>query len=296
MKKTTLISLAIILLILFISTIAATEDNNLSTIEKLNKQKEYLKALDGINKEIQKNNKSYKLFRTKSTILIKLNRYKEALQASIKSYNLSNRKSPWQCMDILSIYLKLKDNELAFKWLGVAVERGLISYGVLDDKEYDPLRKDERFKIIINKIKTSIGIGKMAKDFSAELISGEKISLAKLKGKVVLIDFWATWCPPCVKGIPHLKKFYKKYKEKGFEIIGISLDKKRELVEKYVSEEQVKWKIVYSGKAWFDDIAKLYRVNLIPSYWVIDKNGILRDFGTHLRDEHKLEHAIKELL
>ena len=111
-----------------------------------------------------------------------------------------------------------------------------------------------------------------------------------------MIDFWATWCPPCVKGVPHLKKLYKKYKDKNFEIIGISLDKKKELVDEYISKERIEWKMIYSGKAWADDIARSYKVNLIPSYWVIDKEGILRDFGFHLRDEHKLAKAIEKLL
>ncbi len=112
----------------------------------------------------------------------------------------------------------------------------------------------------------------------------------------MLIDFWVTWCPPCVKGIPHLKELHKKYKDRNFEIIGISLDNKKDLVDKYIAKEQIKWKMIYSGKAWADDIARNYKVNLIPSYWVIDKNGILRDFGMHLRDEHKLAKAIEKLL
>jgi len=295
-KKLIFVIPTFILFFIFNSILIAEVDKTSSEIDKLSRQKKYSKALELVNKEIQKDDKSQKLLRTKSTLLLKLNRYEEALQASTKAYNLSDRKSPWKCMDILSIYLKIGNNEAAFKWLNTAVERGLMSYGVLYDKEYEPLRKDKRFNSIIKRIKDSIGIGSMAKDFSVTLISGERISLSKLKGKVVLIDFWATWCPPCVKGIPHLKEFYKKYKNLGFEIIGISLDKKKELVDEYVSKEQLKWKIVYSGKAWLDDTAKLYKVNLIPSYWIIDKKGILRDFGTHLRDEHKLEQAIKKLL
>ncbi len=274
----------------------ANEDDTLTKVKKLSSQKEYSKAIEILDKEILNHSPSIKLMGAKVKILLNLNNYEEALKVSIQSYNLNERKSPWRCMEIVSICLKLKDNEKAFKWLDTAVEQGLLSYSALYEKEYESLRKDKRLEPIIKRIKVAIGIGKPAKDFTTTLISGEKISLSSLKGKVVLIDFWATWCPPCIKGIPHIKELYKKYKNKNFEIIGISLDKKKELVDKYIAKEQIKWKMIYSGKAWADDIVRHYNVNLIPSYWIIDRKGILRDFGIHLRDEHKLKQSIEKLL
>jgi thiol-disulfide isomerase/thioredoxin len=120
--------------------------------------------------------------------------------------------------------------------------------------------------------------------------------LSGQKGKVVLIDFWATWCKPCVEGIPHLKEFYKAFRGKGFEIIGISLDSKKEDVDNYLSKEKLEWKLAYSGKGWFDDTARYYNVNLIPSYWLIDRQGVLRNFGIPLRDKETLKKAIAKLL
>jgi len=296
MKKKLFVIPILIALFFFNSIAFANEDDTLAKVKKLSSEKEYSKAIKLLNKKISLNDRSIKLLGAKKEILLKLNRNEEALDVTIKSYNINSRKSPWRCMEIVSICLKLKNNEEAFKWLNKAVKQGLLSYSALYEKEYEPLRKDKRFDPIIKRIKAVIGIGKPAKDFSTTLISGEKISLSDLKGKVILIDFWATWCPPCIKGIPHIKELYKEYKDRNFEIIGISLDKKKELVVKYIVKEQIKWKMIFSGKAWADDIAKNYNVNLIPSYWIIDRDGILRDFGIHLRDEHKLKQAIEKLL
>lgn len=296
MRTKLLIITILAILFLFTSFISAEVDNSLEEVNKQIGQKEYTKALELLDKIVMKSRPSVKLLSTKVKLLLNLKRFDEALETSIRSYEINDRKSPWRCMDIVSICLKLKNKEKAYIWLNTAVKQGLLSYSVLYEKEYEPLRKDKRFDLIVKRIKATIGIGKPAKDFSTTLISGEKFSLSNLKGKVILIDFWATWCPPCVKGVPHLKKLYKKYKDKNFEIIGISLDKKKELVDEYISKERIEWKMIYSGKAWADDIARSYKVNLIPSYWVIDKEGILRDFGFHLRDEHKLAKAIEKLL
>ena len=296
MRTKLLIITILAILFLFTSFISAEVDNSLEEVNKQIGQKEYTKALELLDRIVMKSRPSEKLLSTKVKLLLNLKRFDEALETSIRSYEINDRKSPWRCMDIVSICLKLKNKEKAFIWLNTAVKQGLLSYSVLYEKEYEPLRKDKRFDLIVKRIKATIGIGKPAKDFSTTLISGEKFSLSNLKGKVILIDFWATWCPPCVKGVPHLKKLYKKYKDKNFEIIGISLDKKKELVDEYISKERIEWKMIYSGKAWAGDIARDYKVNLIPSYWVIDKEGILRDFGFHLRDEHKLAKAIEKLL
>ena len=185
----------------------------------------------------------------------------------------------------------------AFEWLEKAVDKGFLSYtGLYEDENFKLLATDSRLEGIVKKIKDNIGIGKPAKDFKVELFSGGTFSLSAQRGKVVLIDFWATWCPPCVKGIPHLKEFYKEYKGRGFEIVGISLDSDRQAVEDYIKKEKLEWGIVYSGKGWFDDLVKYYSVNLIPSYWLIDREGVLRYFGVPLRDAEKMKKAIEELI
>jgi peroxiredoxin len=298
MKKIVLLLLVFVFFMsfAFTSPLLPEEKELLKKIEQLYQNKDYTKALEVIDNGLNGFSEPDKLLAAKFNILSKLKRWEEALKAAIKRADAAERKSPWHCIDIVSICLKLKDTEKAFKWLNEAVDRGFLSYSELYHEDFKLLQKDKRFSQLVEKIKSHIGIGKPAKDFTIGLISGEKFTLAKQKGKVILVDFWATWCKPCVKGIHHLKEYYPQYKDKGFEIIGISLDSKKKLVDDYIAKENIKWKIAYSGDAWKDATARYYNVNLIPSYWLIDRKGILRDFGIHLRDKETIKKAIEGLV
>jgi peroxiredoxin len=297
MKKIVLLLFVFVFFVSFILTahLLPEEKELLKKIEQLSQNKDYSNALEVIENGLDGFSEADKLLAAKFNILLKLNRWEEALKTAVEREGAAERKSPWHCINIVSICLKLKDKENAFKWLNKAVDRGFLSYSELYHDEFKPLHKDKRFVQLVEKIKSHIGIGKPAKDFTIELISGEKFTLAKQKGKVILVDFWATWCKPCVKGIHHLKEFYPLYRDKGFEIIGISLDSNKKDVEEYIAKENIKWKIAYSGDAWNDATARYYNVNLIPSYWLIDRNGILRDFGIHLRDKETIKKAIEKL-
>ena len=109
--------------------------------------------------------------------------------------------------------------------------------------------------------------GKEFPDFQATDVTGKPASLARLKGKVVLIDFWATWCGPCVGEIPHIKAAYKKYQKKGFEVIGISGDRQKSTLEGFIKSNEIPWQQV------FDDGGKLnmtYGITAIPATYLID--------------------------
>jgi thiol-disulfide isomerase/thioredoxin len=290
-------SLAAMLTILFASAaLFADEAELLGKAERLGRQKNYPAALELLESGLRRYGETETLLAAKFQVLLELGRPADALPVAIRRVEKAGRKSPWHCIAVMEICLKLRDLDGAFAWLDRAVERGFLDYSELAGKEYDALRKDPRYPPVVRVIQERIGIGRPAREFSVELLSGGKFDLAAQKGRVILIDFWATWCPPCREGIVHLKEYYDRFRGRGFEIIGISLDADRGKVDDYLAMERLKWKIAFSGKAWNDDVARLYSTNLIPAYWLVDRRGILRDFGTHLRDRENMRRAIEKLL
>jgi len=114
----------------------------------------------------------------------------------------------------------------------------------------------------------------LAPDFTLKTLDDQEISLSQLKGKVVLLDFWATWCGPCRESIPHLIQLYKTYRENGFEIIGISLDKgDAAVVRNFARSMDIPYPIVVAP----EEVVKNYRVTAIPTTFLIDKEGKIRE-------------------
>lgn len=121
---------------------------------------------------------------------------------------------------------------------------------------------------------------------------GRKVDVQKLRGKVVLIDFWASWCGPCIASLPEVVSLYKKYNAKGFEIVGINMDKQQPLMEQVVNRFQIPWPQYFDGKGWGAKYALEYNVTAIPSVWLVDKKGILRTMNAR----ENLEQQITDLL
>lgn len=123
--------------------------------------------------------------------------------------------------------------------------------------------------------KTKEPVSSFAPDFRLNSIDGKEITLSELKGKVVLLDFWATWCGPCKESIPHLIEVYKKYKGKDFEIIGMNMDKKTEIemVRKFVSSTGILYPVIITP----ENVIRSYAVSAIPTSILIDKNGKIRE-------------------
>jgi peroxiredoxin len=116
-------------------------------------------------------------------------------------------------------------------------------------------------------------VGDMAPSFTLNDINGKPVSLADLKGKVVLIDFWASWCEPCRAESPNLKTQYKLYKDKGFEILSISVDTDRKSWLKAITDDGLPWLQASDLKGFNSETVKLYGIGGIPSFFLIDRDG-----------------------
>ena len=108
-------------------------------------------------------------------------------------------------------------------------------------------------------------------------IDGTEFDLRDLRGKVVLIDFWATWCGPCIVALPEVKVAYEKLHGKGFEIVGISLDEDLDTLKQFIARQKMPWVQYFDGKGWGNEIARHFGISSIPATWLVDKEGKLRE-------------------
>ena len=147
------------------------------------------------------------------------------------------------------------------------------------------------------KIRQASAVGKPFELEFTDAITGTTISREGLKGQVVIVDFWATWCGPCVAEMPHMKELYAKYHDEGVEFIGISLDQPEdkgglEALKKYVDENEIAWPQYYQGNGWASEFSSSWGINGIPTLFAIDKEGNLHT----VQARGKVEELIHELL
>jgi thiol-disulfide isomerase/thioredoxin len=112
-------------------------------------------------------------------------------------------------------------------------------------------------------------------DLQFTALDGTSVDLAKMRGKVVLIDFWASWCPDCVTEAPGVVDAYKKYHDQGFEIVGVSLDEDKAALLAFAQQTGMVWPQYFDGKKWNNDVSKSFDISSIPAMWLVDKKGLL---------------------
>lgn len=134
---------------------------------------------------------------------------------------------------------------------------------------------------------------RVAPTFSFKASSGEELSIEKLHGKIVLLEFWASWCGPCRAELPEIKKIWSKYSRDQFTIVGINLDSNRQVFDAFVKEEGMAWPQYYDGLGWGNKVSQMYGVYAIPHSVLIDQDGVIKVRG--LRGE-QLSEVIGDLL
>jgi len=148
---------------------------------------------------------------------------------------------------------------------------------------------------LLSQFEDPIEVGEIAPDFTAPSIDGPDVTLSNelVNNKVTLLDFWAAWCRPCRIENPNLVRLHKKYKDAGFDIIGVSLDRTREQWEQAVIDDNLPWTQVSNLNFWNDPVARRYSIRAIPQSYLLNKDGLV--MGKNLRGQ-ELEDRILSLL
>ncbi len=128
-------------------------------------------------------------------------------------------------------------------------------------------------ELAAQKIQENMVVGAMFPDFNEKDLDGNPLSVAGYKGKVVLIDFWATWCGPCISELPNVLATYEEYHDKGFDILGISLDNEEEALKSFIEKRKMPWKQFFDGKGWGNKLAGQYGIRSIPATFLVGKDG-----------------------
>jgi len=193
----------------------------------------------------------------------------EQISAKAKDFIKNNTESIFSAWLVKSKFFYGEDEELS----------SMYNY-LKGDAAASNHAKDLKIKIETN-AKTSVG--QMAMEFTQNDQNDKPISLASLRGKYVLVDFWASWCGPCRQENPNVVKAFNQYKDKGFTILGVSLDQKKDPWLKAIEKDQLTWTHVSDLKYWQNEVAVMYGINSIPASLLLDPNGKI--IGKNLRGE-----------
>ena len=192
-----------------------------------------------------------------------------------------------QALAKITEYIKANSNKLSAAKLFVEnnyemAEEDLFAIVDKADSLFKSAPRMEKLLPVIE-ARRNVAVGKKFADFEMTDMNGKTRKLSEFvgNGKIVLIDFWASWCPPCRRDMPNIVEVYKQYKNKGFEIVGISLDSKKEAWEKGVKDLNITWTQLSDLQGWKNAGAKLYGVNSIPHTVLVDKDGTIIAKGLH---------------
>ena len=189
--------------------------------------------------------------------------------------------------DLTGKFIKTHKDKLA---AALIINERIVNYTPEKVTEYYALLTPEiqksfygkKLKIEID-IAEKTAIGATAPEFSQTDVNGKIIKLSDYKGKYVLVDFWASWCGPCRKENPYVVQAYKAYHDKGLDILGVSLDEKKDLWEKAIEKDGLIWTHISDLKGWKNEVAGLYGVKMVPTNYLIAPDGKI--IAKNLREE-----------
>jgi len=139
-------------------------------------------------------------------------------------------------------------------------------------------------------------LGRVGKplEIKFKAVDGREVDLSAMKGKVVLVDFWATWCGPCMRELPNVKAAYEKLNPKGFEIVGISFDRELGKLKQVVDREKMTWPQYFEGNGDSNKYGEEFGISGIPTMWLVDKKGVLRELNARENLPAKVEKLLAE--
>ena len=154
--------------------------------------------------------------------------------------------------------------------------------------------------VFILLISMTVFAGSKAPDFTLKNLNGEDVSLSDYEGSVLIIDFWATWCPPCRMEIPHFNELYAEYKDKGLEVLGVSLDRGgKSVVTDFMKSTEINYTVLMGNNSVSADYQKFVHPdeqNAIPYTFIIDKEGQIAEIFVGYRPKADFESVIVKLL
>lgn len=243
------------------------------------------------------------------TLNQKVMRIRSELQTQLTStrdsatiVNLQQEEEALRNSDMAYKKKMISENPDAFVSVLILTDMQSMGAPASEVKEYyEALGEDVKKSSIAKSLKTDLDkrsateIGSKAPTFSGPNPQGEELALPDLMGKVTLIDFWAAWCKPCRDENPNIVKVYNKYHDKGFNAIGISLDRpgQKDRWIKAIEDDNLTWPQISSLQFWQDPIAQQYGIKAIPAAFLLDENGVI--VAKNLRGQ-ELEDKVKELL
>ncbi len=224
----------------------------------------------------------------------------EGAFARVRIQILRNMQNPSEAMPAIEEFLKVAPEDsrgAQLLYMVIRRESDPEKQKALEDRLVEAYPDSPAVAMIAAERKRREAIGKPFELEFTDAISGSTVSMKDLKGKVVVIDFWATWCGPCVAEMPNMKELYAQYKDKGVEFIGVSLDQPKEdggldALKEYVSEEKIEWPQYYQGDGWDSEFSSSWGINSIPAMFAVDADGKL--YSVEARG--KLDTLLPELI